>query len=224
LTANHVGIFVQDGLETLSHFSAKNENLWTIRLGVVTRCVHIGGNILVAVVDTSPSLVAIDRPSGRLLWQVSLDAAPTTAPVVRNNRILLGTDSGVDSRSLVDGRRLWRMADDGISGLYVDPDKYVCVNANGHLIVGSPDHGSVSFRHPGAVASLNPLVGRNDIVFVGSAGLSRVRLRRETGSTVKQLGLLDVNEINTPLVLHDGRIYVGVAGRGLVCLGGEPSR
>jgi len=223
LTASHVGIFVQDGLETLSHFSAEDEHLWTIRLGIVTRCVHIGANILVALVDTPPSLAAIDRPSGQLLWRVSLDAAPTTAPVILNNRILLGTESGLDSRSLVDGHRLWRMADAGVASLYVDPDKYVCVNANGHLVVGSPDHGSVSFRHPGAVASQNPLVGRSDILFVGSAGLSRVRLHSEAGNAVEQLGLLDANEITTPLVLHDGRIYVGVAGRGLVCLGEEPS-
>jgi len=116
------------------------------------------------------------------------------------------------------------MADDGIGGLYVDPDKYVYVNANGHLVTGSPDDGSVLARTVGAVAGLNPLVGQDDIVFVGTAGLSRVPLRREAGTAVEQLGLLDANRINTPLVLHDGRIYVGVAGRGLVCVGGDPAQ
>ena len=224
LTADHVGIFVQDGLDALSHLSVKNEDLWTIRLGVVTRCVPTGPNILVAAVDAPPSLAAIDRPSGQILWRVTLDTVPTTAPAVHNDRILLGTNSGLESRSLVDGHRLWHMADDGIGGLYVDPDKYVYVNANGHLVTGSPDDGSVLARTVGAVAGLNPLVGQDDIVFVGTAGLSRVPLRREAGTAVEQLGLLDANRINTPLVLHDGRIYVGVAGRGLVCVGGDPAQ
>ena len=224
LTADHAGIFVQDDLDALSHISVKNENLWTIRLGVVTRCVHTGPNILVAAVDAPPSLVAIDHPSGRLLWRVPLDAAPTTAPVVHNDRILLGTDSGLESRSLVDGHRLWHTANDGISSLYVDPDKYVCVNTNGHLVVGRPDDGSVFARTAGAVAHLNPLVGQNDIVFVGTAGLSRVPLRREAGAAVEHLGLLNGARITTPLVLHDRRLYVGVAGRGLVCVGGDTAQ
>ncbi|MBC8877305.1 MAG: PQQ-binding-like beta-propeller repeat protein [Planctomycetes bacterium] len=224
LTVDHAGIFVQDGLDALSQFTVEDENLWTIRLGVVTRCVHTGPNILVAAVDAPPSLAAIDRPSGRLLWRVALDTAPTTAPSVRNNRIFLGADSGLESRSLVDGHRLWHMADDRISSLYVDSDKYVYVNANGHLVTGSPDDGSVFTRTVGAVAGLNPLVGQNEIVFVGTTGLSRVPLRREAVAAIEQLGLLDANRINTPLVLHGGRIYVGVAGRGLVCVGGDPAQ
>ena len=224
LTADHVGIFVHDGRDSISHLNTEAENLWTSHLGVVTRCIHAGVSILVAAVDTPPSLAALDRPSGRALWQVSLEAAPTTAPVVLDDRILLGTESGLESRSLVDGLRLWHTANDGIRGLYVDPDKYVYVNANGHIVVGNPDDGLVLDQTVGAVANLNPLVGQNDIVFVGPAGLSRVRLQREVRGSVESLGLLHADDINTPLVLHDGRICVGVAGRGLVCLGGEPDQ
>lgn len=224
LTADHVGIFVHDGRDSISYLNAEAENLWTIHLGVVTRCIHAGVSILVAAVDTPPSLVALDRPSGRPLWQVSLDAAPTTAPAVLDDRILLGTESGLESRSLVDGLRLWHTADDDIRGLYVDPDKYVYVNANEHIVVGNPDDGLVLNQTAGAVANLNPLVGQNDILFVEHTGLSRVRFQREARGSVEPLGLLDANDINTPLILHDGRIYVGVSGRGLVCLGGDPDQ
>lgn len=224
LTANHVGIFVQDSLDSLCHLNAENERLWEIPLGAVTKCVDAESNILVVAVDTPPSLAAIDRPTGRLLWRVPLDTAPTTAPAVRNDRILLGTESALESRSLVDGRRLWRIADGGINGLYVAPDKFVYVSAAGHLVVGDPQDGSVLSRTAAAVARLNPLVGQNDIVFVGPAGLSRIPLRREAGAAIEQLGLLDGNRIDMPLVLLDGRIYAGVAGRGLVCLGGNPDQ
>ena len=224
LTTDHTGIFVQDGPGVLRHLNAKNETLWKTELGVVSRCVHVVSNILVAAVDTPPSLVALDRPSGRLLWQVPLDRAPTTAPVVRGDCIMIGTEAGLESRSLVDGHQIWKTASNGIRSVYVDPDEYVCVDASGCLVVGRTDDGSVLSRTAGAVARLNPLVAQDDIVLVGTDGLSRVQFHNPTDLAVQQLGLLNDEEINTPLVLHGGRIYVGVTGRGLVCLGAEPSR
>lgn len=223
LTADRTGIYVQDGPGVLHHLNANNETLWKIQLGVISRCVHVVSNLLVAAVDTPPSLVALDCPSGRLLWQVPLDSAPITAPVVRNAHILIGTEASLESRSLVDGHQLWKMAGVGIRSLYVDPDKYAYVDASGHLVIGRPDDGSVLSRSDGAFAGLNPLVGQGDIVFAGTDGLSRVQSHNQTVMAVQQLGLLNAEKINTPLVLHGGRIYVGVAGRGLVCLGAEPS-
>ncbi len=106
-----------------------------------------------------------------------------------------------------------------VSGpLYVAPDRYAFINGGGELVLGDPTSGSVLARLPGAVPGANPLVGFNGVLFCASNAILAADLQ---GRNVRTFVELDLTKITAKPVLHASRVYLGIAGRGLVCLAGD---
>jgi outer membrane protein assembly factor BamB len=218
LTASEDGVFVQEAPGRLSCLDLDGRRQWTSQVGSLRQELDASTQILVAVTENPPALMAIDAASGQSLWTCPLSCPATTPPAVRGQSICFADATGVQFRSLVDGRDLGRVAEDVSGPLYVGPGRYAFISRSGELVLGDPSDGRVVARVSGAVSSTNPLVAFNAVLFCTPTGIHAVDLQ---GREVRPYADLGPTTITAPPVLHAGRIYLGLAGRGLVCLAGD---
>lgn len=143
------------------------------------RCVDLRGRVLwtapfggeVAVLPSmvviaGAELAALDRPTGALLWRCALGAL--TPPLVRGDRIYVGTDRGIEARSLLDGAPLWKAEGRPSAGFVILSDELATVSDE--LIVLDLRDGSVKRRAP-ARPGCAPLAGRGRLAWATEAGL-----------------------------------------------------
>jgi outer membrane protein assembly factor BamB len=221
LTACRDSVFVQDTADALRCLSLDGNVRWKLPIGPVCQGVDASTAILVAAVESPACVVAVDRATGTVLWREALEATPTTAPAVQKHRICLGTAAGVEARRLVDGRRLWQLAGETVTAIGHAPDRCISVNANGELVVADAETGRVLRRSAVAVPSSVPLVAANGIVVVANGHLQRLGANGEPADA-PAFGPVDLGTPTSPLVLQESCVYLGVHGRGVVCMGGEP--
>lgn len=218
LTAATERVFLQDSPGRLRCLDLDGNALWTSDLGLLRRGLDASTPLLVAAVERPPALIAIDAPTGQALWRVPLDRPAATAPAVRGVRIFFADASGIQVRSLIDGRDSGPIAGDVSGPLYVAPDRYAFVSRGGELVLGDPTSGSVTARLAGAALATNPLVGFNGVLFCTPNGIRAADLQ---GREVRPWADFGLGRITAMPVLHANRVYLGIAGRGLVCLAGD---
>lgn len=211
-------VYVQDSPRRLSCLSLENDTLWSVETGVISFAPHVREGILVAALTNPPALAAFDRQSGRTLWHRPLAAPPDHAPVVIEDRILLPTHSGIEIRSLLDGAKTGRhKAGHAVSGLYCDLDFACFVSSDGKLHVATPASLAETRRVIDVPGGSRALVGRDGILVSNNTQIeryTRAGMERSPWCDLASLG-----GATSPPILHDGRVYVGIEGRGLVCLG-----
>ena len=138
LTADADGVLVQARRTKLGCLDGDGSVRWTNELGRVEHAVAATSALVVIAVSAPPSLVTLDRPTGQVLWRVALEREPRASPVLANRAILLGTDRGVELRSLVDGQLAWRSPSEcgGVAGpVAVDDERFYFVNDTGQFVV-----------------------------------------------------------------------------------------
>ncbi len=227
-------VFVQEAEDTLSCRTLDGRLIWTQNVGRMAHEVDVSGDLLIAAISSPPTLLALDAPTGRRLWSCPLDQPATTAPAARGNRICFADPTGVQARSLFDGRRLWQCLGAASGPLYVDRDRFAFVDAAGEIMLGEAATGaqlafiSVHQRlvqgHESRDESSesrvqtwgHPLVAGNAVLWPGPSAILAADLQ---GRNVREFFPLATDAITAAPLLHAGRIYLGMAGRGLVCLG-----
>jgi ligand-binding sensor domain-containing protein len=214
---------VLDAPDQVSCFSLSGQRLWSREHAGVAQCFAAGPAVALASVAEPAQLIALDRPTGQVLWRAGLGSAATSMPVVDKNRVFLGTAEGLEIRSLVDGHVLNRTSGElgGVGGpLHVGEGQFAYISLEGQLVVGRTDHGLAYATLSGAVPGSYPLMARQALLFAAPQGLMRVdRSLRATAASVwcEEIG---VDQMTSPPVLHGGRVYVATSGRGLVCIQG----
>jgi outer membrane protein assembly factor BamB len=227
-------VFVQESEDTLSGRTLDGRLIWTQNVGRMAHEVDVSGDLLVAAISSPPTLLALDAPTGRRLWSCPLDQPAATAPAVRGNRIYFADPTGVQARSLLDGRRLWHCSGGASGLLYVDRDRFAFLDAAGKLMLGDAATGSQlalisvhqrlvqgqesSDKSPASRVQAwdHPLVAGNAVLWPGPQAILAADLQ---GRNVREFFPLETDAITAAPLLHAGRIYLGIAGRGLVCLG-----
>ncbi|NLF68083.1 MAG: PQQ-binding-like beta-propeller repeat protein [Candidatus Anammoximicrobium sp.] len=218
LTAASDCVFVQDVPGRLSCLDLDGEVRWTSEVGLLRHGPDASTPLLVLAVQTPPGLVAFDALSGQTLWTRPLARPAATPPAVRGRRVYFADEAGIQVRSLIDGSELGQFRGDVSGPLYVAPDRYAYIDLGGNLVLGESAGGTVLAQLPGAVAGTNPLVGFNRILFCTPGGMTAADLQgRDPGPFVE----CSPFRITAAPVLHAGRVYLGIAGRGLVCLAGD---
>jgi outer membrane protein assembly factor BamB len=218
LTAARDCVFVQTAPGRLSCLDLDGYALWKLDLGTLRHGPDASTAVLVAAVETPPALVAIDAPSGQVLWRRELRRPAKTPPAVRGRRVYFADESGIQVRSLIDGAEIGQMEADVSGPLYVAPDRFAFVSRSGELVLGDPAGGRETCRLAGAVPATNPLVGFNGVLFCTPSAIRAADLQ---GREVRSFVDVGPARITAAPVLHAGRVYIGIAGRGLVCVAGD---
>jgi outer membrane protein assembly factor BamB len=178
--------------------------------------------LLVAAPRDPPALAAYDIPTGLELWRVPLDKPASAPPACAKDTVYLGTSAGIEARSLTDGRMKpgWRLEGGPASGPFaLLRDRIVYVSAPGELVLLDRETGSVIRRCPGALPGLNPLVGRDAVLYAAEGKLMRLPLDPPDAKPHEWTDISWLGKPSSPLVLVDSCVYVGVEGWGLARFG-----
>jgi outer membrane protein assembly factor BamB len=173
-----------------------------------------------------PALLALDRVAGSVLWAVPLSYAPHTSPFVSRNVIYLGTDTGIEARSLLDGTLTkWKCEAGPPSAEFAISEKWVFyVNRAGEMIIAHRADGTVKGREPGALPGFPPLPFKNDAVVVTEKGLAQAQFSAGEKGPLRLFGWAETEDLGplaASVVLSSSRLFVPTVNRGLVCIGGK---
>jgi len=215
-------IYVQDRPAAIScvyRFGLKD---WSRPLGRLERPPAAIDSMLVAAVVDPPGLVAMDRPSGRRLWHVRLDATPRTSPVVIRSTIYLGTAAGLEARSLADAapREQWKLDGGGVSSDFIIARRFFAyVSDGGQLVLVSRDDGSVIRTQTDAMPGTAPLASRGKLIYIGKEAIMAFDPDAEDAEPIQWVEYL-LGKPTAPMILCNSNVYVGMFGWGLVRFGG----
>ena len=227
------GVYVQDTVKGLSRYGHGGiKPAWTRDIGKLEFPPCVANWIILAAIADPPTLVALDRGTGAELWRRPLKHKLTAMPVISKTTIYLGSEVGLEARSLIDGTVSpgWQRRKTAYraSSPYGAPRlRMSAPKANSSL------SNAIAAKSWNALAApcraLPPLVSRDSILF-----LARVESEKKETTNIMQLVRGKESTLNiwmdgetlgrviTPLVLADSQVYVGVAGKGLVQLGAAP--
>jgi outer membrane protein assembly factor BamB len=152
--------------------------------------VTLAGNMVIAaggngdMVHSSRSpqglVVALDRPTGKILWQASLDDAVLGAVAFRDGKLICPVRNGeVVALATGDGRLLWRARVSGnapvLAGCAVAQDRIYAVSSDGYLAALATGDGKVLEKvclndqsQPGTGLSLSSPQAISNRIIVGS--------------------------------------------------------
>ena len=233
--ATNRDLLILDAPGAVSRYDLAGRRLWRRALGGRARHAptFTGAMVLVATSDP-PALVALDRPTGEVLWSTPLDHAPSAAPWAHRDRVYLAGPRGLEGRSLIDGSllppRWWKTTGGGVSGGFVvDRSHIAYVNTDGRLIVLDRADGRLIVEPvAGAEAGTTPLLALDAVLYAAEGG-KIMRLSLDVGDTprkpvpAKPAEWFDASWLGKPatgMVMSGSALYMGRTGWGLVRMGG----
>jgi outer membrane protein assembly factor BamB len=220
------GGLVADGPGRLTAFDASGQVAWQANCGGVCPVPVASDALVVVATDQPAALLVLDRPSGRTLWRLPLDAPATAAPLVRKNVIYLGTQAGVAALRLADGERIWEATGGRPSTpLVLAKNRLAYTSAAGQLVVVGLEEGRVEKTISGALPGIPPLAAPESFVLVGESGLMSCPTGGEgtIGTMVARPWMNTdwLGRLTCAPVMADSRIYIATDKKGLVCLKGK---
>jgi len=102
------GGLIADRGDALTSFDFTGSVVWRAGVGRVFGVPAVGETMMVVATEDPAGLAVLDRATGRILWQIPLERAPTTGPVLRKAVVYVGSKSGLAAFRLVDGGLLWK--------------------------------------------------------------------------------------------------------------------
>jgi hypothetical protein len=210
-------VVIQDRARSLACYGP--EELWRRDVGSIEHAPAIHGQLLVAA-SMAPALATFDLPSGEPLWQVHLASPPTASPVVARNTMLVGTRERLEARSLVDGlpQSNWPELPGVASELVTRGEWIAYVSSGGELIVVDRETGEQRRRVSGAMPGITPTTSRDLLIYSGPAAIQYLSPTGDVPPTVwAETDWLGVPA--TSPIVHQGQLYMGRRGWGLVRFG-----
>lgn len=212
------GGLVADTADGLACFDDDGRVVWRARPGRVIGMQATEDALVVGICAEPPMIVALDRPTGTMLWQRPLATAPTSGPVVRGDAVLVGMAPGVSAFRLRDGGSIWEALTGEPAGpLALAKNRLCYTTAGGELVTidvetGRPAQDAIPGVHPG----VPPLLAPGGLLFASATGLMTSPLAAgEPRSWMKTDWL---GRPTCGLVMADSRVYMVTATKGLVCL------
>ncbi|MBI2929383.1 MAG: PQQ-binding-like beta-propeller repeat protein [Verrucomicrobia bacterium] len=212
-------LLIQNTSNGLTQLDLAGTVQWTRPLGALRTTPAWRDDILVVALESPPSLLALDKPTGRVLW--TQQAAPRTGPVLDRQVIYLGTANGVTAHRLADGRPLWESPCGQVEQtLAVGPERIACVNADSELVLLEARTGEVIAKLPEAQRRVPPLLTRDAVLYAGREGL----MIYEFAQAQPQPWLVStsLSQISSPMILADSSVFFAAGQRGFIRAGRQP--
>ena len=214
------GVYIQAQPGELTRLDLDGSVPWTQKVGPLVGTAAVQGPLLVAAIETPPALAALDRATGAELWRAALSAAPRTGPALMSDRAYVGTEKGVEARSLLDGALVpgWEPRGGPVTGgNFALSSRFLAfVNVQGELVRVATESGELLDKHPGALAGLPPVLSRGVILYVGNQGLMRFAPGATNAAPVQWLDTSWLGAPTSPPVLTDSGLYLGMGKWGLI--------
>jgi outer membrane protein assembly factor BamB len=180
LDGDHVYIPLQDG-GTVALARETGASVWTNPL-TTPWSLALAARSVVAV--TANQVVALDRTTGSVLWQVPLSARSLAPALVAQDLIVVALESGsLIALRISDGAIAWTLQVDGLAryvGLAAD-DRTVYLTTDGSRVAAiALTSGQLNWTVT-LDGTLSPPAVANDRVFVGSTSNAFVALDSDTG-------------------------------------------
>jgi len=221
LQANDEGIWFRDSENSLALLDATG----AVRARAASE-LPLGNTVitpsLLFTVSDERTLAALDRPTGKILWQTALPAPASGELFLDGQRILLPTAAGLLSYDLISGQPIsgWDAPSEPMGDtLAADRNELVLVNDAGELLRLDRQSGTVRTRLAGAVPGRRPLLERSRIFWLGDEGI--YSLSRD-GAGAEPFLWADsswLGKADTGLLAHRSKFYIGLRGWGLVTFG-----
>lgn len=211
------GLIADVSPSQLKAFDAAGKVTWVATCGNVYGMPVASEAFVVVATDNPGALCVLDRPTGRELWRLPLDAAPTAAPVVRKSTIYLGTPAGVAALRLADGVLIWE-AKGGAPGspLVLAKNRLAYTTAGGELVIIDLAGGRVERTISDVVPGIPPLALPDAFVYAGKNGLMSCSAAGEAPQSWMKTDWL--GRLTCAPVMAGSRIYIATDKKGLVCL------
>jgi outer membrane protein assembly factor BamB len=219
--ADDRGVLLRGTPGSVSLVDLSGKLRWSRELGAAQISMSGKMAMAVAAVASPSSLIAIDCLTGRDLWRAPLTHAALAPPIIERDRVYVGTSSGLLVCSLADGSVLSSTSPDvgGVaSEIRVDAQLLRFVNTANEFVSIHRKDGICLDRHPNADPQSNLIVAGPTVLYVSQGKLWSVQTGNDTLPPQLWFDLATIGSLSSPMVLHAGQLYFGVAGRGLVCL------
>jgi hypothetical protein len=212
-------VYVQADENKLSAFDVEGRPQWEMVLGQLEHSVQVEAGIVIVAATHPSRLVALDRMTGRKLWDVELPAEPTAGPSIQQNEIYVPTLAAIGVHSLLDGSLKHSVKSSGqVRFLSVAPERIVAITAAGKLLTGGLGRQALRELCDGIAANREPMIGVDSIVIpTRSDGLVRLLHNSQGEAQPWFKPERDVRLTASPVVAND-RVYLPVKGVGLICL------
>lgn len=218
-------VVIQDYVRSLACYQLDvMGDRWRREVGQLDHPPAIHNQLLIVAVTDPPAIMAADLPTGEILWETKLSGFPTTSPVVAGDIILLGTSEWLEAFRLVDGRPQpdWSHNLPPVASELVVRKQWIAyVDADGNLIIADRSSGKLRRRQTGALAGITPTTSRDQLIYAGPTALWQISPLTDAPPTV----WMETDWLGAPTsspVVHNGRLYMGRRGWGLVCFGAAP--
>ena len=211
------GGLIADAPGQLTAFRRTGQVIWRAACGEVQGMPVAREALVVIATDQPAGLSVLDRQTGRTLWSLALDAAPTTAPLVRKNTLYVGTPTGVAARSLADGKLIWETpAGRPGAPLVLMKNRLAFTTTEGKLIILAIDDGRVERTIEGVLPGFPPLAAMELFVYAGKGGLMACPATEGEPQTWMKIDWL--GRLTSAPVMAESRLYIATDKKGLVCL------
>jgi len=206
----------------LSCLGLDGKQLWQREIGPLAGPPACSGAILLACLKSPPSLFAMDRLSGKTLWQIPLDAAPTGGPALLDKTVLVGTTESLQAHALIDGSLMWVCRNGPLPSRFaVNRDCIAYVDNRSRLVLIDPNDGKrlcSQSDQQALISSVTPMiVGGGNILFATQQDLI---IREVAGSYERQwMDISWLGTVTSPMIMLQSRLYFATDKYGLICVG-----
>ena len=225
LTTDGQSLFVQPVAGTLRCFAIDGQTKWEREIGTVTQAVAYD-SARIAVATSHPNAVhLLDKLTGGELWSVKLSSAPTAAPVMYDDTVIVGTEDSLTVRSVIDGNLRWRSkaSQGGVASEIGLRKESLFWLTTASRLVGVQLQSQRPLMDMDVGAELTDLIRADDgVLLVSGRQVKKVPGQGTAITTWSELPAETAQCGNG--VLHDGRLWIGTRDGRLLCLGGEAAR
>jgi outer membrane protein assembly factor BamB len=212
-------LFLEAPAGGLTCFDRNGKILWQRSLGAIAHPPASRGSIVTVAAQEPAALLALDRLTGKTLWQHDLAAPLTAGPVLRGTMLYLGSPAGLEARELVDGTLIWRSKTGAVNGALALTRSWIAyVNGTAQLVAVDTTSGEPIGKPQDADPSVPPLAARDSVLYLSAKGLMAYR-PTTTERPRRWMAVSWLGAVTAPPIIAKGRVFFATDKKGLICAG-----